>query len=165
MAQAAARIGCRCGAVVLEAIGAPITATICHCAGCQEAGRILQQLPNAAAILDENGGTAFSLYRKDRATCVQGASHLREHRLTDTSPTRRILAVCCNSFLFLDFTKGHWISIATDRFTPTTPVAQTNFEGRQSTKFILRLLTAWARMGFRTPTIDYVKGRLSDGSA
>lgn len=36
---------------------------------------------------------------------------LAEHRLTDDSKTRRVVATCCNTPMFLDFTHGHWLSI------------------------------------------------------
>ena len=35
---------------------------------------------------------------------------LSEHRLRRESPTRRMLAACCNTPILLDFTKGHWLS-------------------------------------------------------
>ena len=40
-----------------------------------------------------------------------GAGYLEEHRLKPDSPTRRVIATCCNSGMFLDFTKGHWLTM------------------------------------------------------
>ncbi len=159
------KVHCQCGKVHLEARGAPIVTTVCHCAGCMEAGHILEHLAGAPSILDAADGTSFELFRKDRVTCVRGADELREHRLTKTSPTRRVVATCCNSFMFLDFTKGHWVSIAHDRLVNDGNVVRGPSEGRQSTMFIARLMLAWAAMGFRTPTIDYVNGELERGVA
>lgn len=154
---------CTCGKVALETTGAPITSTICHCSGCQEAGHILEQLPHAPPVLDSEEGTALTLFRKDRVRCVKGSENLREHRLKESSPTRRVVAVCCNSFMFLDFTKGHWVSVASIRLEANAETGDAPIQGRQSAMFILRLMIAWAQMGFRTPTIDYVKGSLSNG--
>lgn len=156
---------CTCGEVALVIGGAPITSTVCHCSGCREAGHILEQLPHAPAILDTDEGTALTLFRKDRVRCLKGSQHLREHRLKETSPTRRVVAVCCNSFMFLDFTKGHWVSVASDRLKANSKSGAAPTQRRQSPMFILRLMIAWAKMGFRTPAIDYVNGSLSDGRA
>lgn len=156
------KVHCRCGKVQLEARGGPIVTTICHCSGCTEAGHILERMAGAPPILDADNGTSFELFRKDRVTCVTGATELREHRLTKTSPTRRVVAACCNSFMFLDFTKGHWVSIAHDRLVDDGNVVRGPSEGRQSAMFIARLMIAWAVMGFRTPTIDYVNGELEN---
>lgn len=154
-------VSCGCGAVTLEVTGPPIITTTCRCSSCQKAGRLLEALPGAAPILDASGGTSCVLYRKDRVRCERGAEHLREHRLDPGSPTRRVVAACCNTAMFLDFTRGHWLTIYRDRIE--------GFEGgeterrRSSLAFVLRLLAAWAAMGFRSPEITYVGGRL-DGA-
>ncbi|MCG6856649.1 MAG: hypothetical protein LJE67_01125 [Salaquimonas sp.] len=87
--------------------------------------------------------------------CLQGAECLGEHRLKPDSPTRRVVATCCNTAMFADFTKGHWISIYRDRL---------NLDGvptdKRSVSFVLRLVGAWVAMAFRAPRIDYVKGRI-----
>ena len=106
---------CACGCVEYEAVGAPITSVICYCASCQKAGRDFEQFPKAPPVLDPDGGTAFVLYRRDRVRQCQGQGHLEEYRLNADSPTRRVVATCCNSAMFLDFTKGHWLSIYRDR--------------------------------------------------
>ena len=98
---------CQCGKVTVEAIGRPILTASCYCASCQEAGRRLERLASAPPLLDADGGTSMILYRKDRVQCVTGRQHLKEHRLKPESPTRRVVATCCNSAMFLDFTKGH----------------------------------------------------------
>ena len=98
----------------------------------------------------------MTFYRKDHVHCTQGASLLGEHRLKPESPTRRIVASCCNTAMFLDFTKGHWISIYRERL----PLERTVVD-RKSGLFVLRLVWAWAQMGFRTPTITYVKGKIN----
>ena len=130
---------CRCGRVELRAVGVPIVATVCHCSACKNAGRILEELPDANPILDADDGTPFVLFRKDRVECTRGEEQLREHRLKKSSPTRRVVAACCNSFMFLDFTRGHWITVAQDRMEDGQAVADAPKQGTQSVLFILRL--------------------------
>jgi hypothetical protein len=165
---------CRCGEVKFEAGGAPIVGAVCYCASCQEAGRRFELLPAAPAVRDPDGGTGFVLYRKDRIRCVSGEQHLQEHRLTLGSPTRRVLATCCNSVMFLDFTKGHWLTMYRNRFPDgVAPIEMRlmtqdrssaeeladnvpNYAGH-SGKFMWKLITAWVAMGFRSPEIAYGK--------
>lgn len=153
---------CQCGQVEMVAVGAPIVTTICHCSGCQNAAHILEKLPAAAPILDGSDGVPYALFRKDRVKCVKGPDNLREHRLTEASPTRRVVAVCCNTFMFLDFTKGHWITLAQDRIDGSSVLADAPHQKRQGAGFIFRLMAVWVMMGFRTPTIEYVQGALKD---
>ena len=169
---------CGCGGVALEADGDPIVAAACYCTSCQEAGRKLETLEGAPAILNGEGGTAFVLQRKDRVHCLRGQDMLREFRLTPTSSTRRVVAACCNAPMFLEFTGGHWLSLYLGRFPPADPPAlemRTMTRDRRqgvefsdglpgyrthSGRFMWRLLSAWVAMGFRAPKIDYVKGAL-----
>ena len=99
---------CRCGRVALEAHGRPIMRVSCHCHSCQEAGRQFEQR-FARAVLEPDGGTAYVLFRKDRVAFAMGSDRLQEFRLTPGSPTRRVVASCCNSPMFLEFSKGHWL--------------------------------------------------------
>jgi hypothetical protein len=164
---------CRCGKVELQIVGAPILRGICYCTSCQEAGRRYQATTGVDPVLAEDGGTDYVLYRKDRVRCVQGAELLEERRLKPTSPTRRIYARCCDTAMFLDFTKGHWLTVYRGRLPDNMPPAtmrlmtaerpegvslpddMTNYPGR-SGKFMLKLLGAWMMMGFRRPAIDGV---------
>jgi hypothetical protein len=61
--------------------------------------------------------TEYVLYRKDRVRLVMGAGHLEEHRLKPESPTRRVRATFCQAAMFLDLTKGHWLSLYRARFS------------------------------------------------
>jgi len=161
---------CRCGAVVLEVTGAPIVHTACYCESCQEAGRRMEQLPNAPSVLDADGGTDYVLYRKDRVRCVQGGERLEARRLKPESPTRRTVATCCNSAMFLDFTKGHWLTVYRARLPDDVPPLEMRVmtadrrEGvvlpddmpnyaAHTGRFMWKLLTAWAAMGFRTSKV------------
>jgi len=165
LSRATLKVRCRCGAVVLTAIGKPILVTVCGCSSCGEAGRILEKLPGAPPILDGNSGTPFVLFCKNRVECVSGGDRLREHRLEETSPTRRVLATCCNSFMFLDFTQGHWITLARDRIEDAQSIAGAPKVDRDSGQFLGRLVFAWVAMGFRRPTIDFVSGKLDTAAA
>jgi hypothetical protein len=160
--------------VKLEVAGQPILAAACYCADCREAGRRLAQLPSAAPVLNPDGGTEYVLYRKDRVRCVTGQAYLEEHRLTPDSPTRRVIAICCHSAMFLDFTRGHWLTVYRNRFPAGAPPVEMrlmtrerqagvvladdlpNYEGH-SGKFMLRLVAAWIAMGLRRPEIDLGK--------
>ena len=165
---------CGCGKVKFETVGPPILTGACYCTSCQEAGRRFEQLASAPPVLDPDSGTSLVLYRKDRVQCVTGQEHLEEHRLTPDSPTRRVVAICCNSAMFLDFTKGHWLSMYRSRFPAGAPPLEMrvmtkerragveladdlpNYD-RQSGKFMLKLITAWIAMGFRRPEITWGK--------
>jgi hypothetical protein len=72
-------------------------------------------------VLDADGGTSYLLYRRDRVACTKGSEHLQEFRLIPDSPTRRMVASCCNSAMLLDFTKGHWLTLYRGRFASGAP--------------------------------------------
>ena len=163
---------CRCGAVKLEAAGKPMLHAVCYCASCQAAGRGFEQLAAAPPVLDADFGTDFILYRKDRVRCVQGAERLQEHRLKPESPTRRLVASCCNSAMLLDFTKGHWLTLYRGRFAGEVPPLQIRVMTADAPewrplpddvpsypgfpgKFMWKLLGSWAAMGFRRPRMAW----------
>jgi hypothetical protein len=166
---------CRCGKVKLEAVGRPILTASCYCASCQEAGSRFEQLASAPPVVNPDGGTDYVLYRKDRVQCVTGQEYLREHWLKPESPTRRVIATCCNSPMFLDFSKGHWLTMYRNRFPAGAPPVELrvmtrdrrdgaaladdlpnddlpNYDGH-SGKFMLKLVAVWIAMGFRRPEI------------
>jgi hypothetical protein len=165
---------CQCGKVKFEAVGLPILTASCYCTSCQEAGRQFEQLASAPPVLDPDGGTGVILYRKDRVQCVMGQEYLEERRLKPDSPTRRLVATCCNSAMFLDFTKGHWLSMFRNRFPAGAPPLEMrvmtkerrvgveladdlpNYSGH-SGKFMLKLIAAWIAMDFRRPEITLGK--------
>jgi hypothetical protein len=53
----------------------------------------------------------MEVFRKDRVTCRKGSAHLREFRLDNKTRTRRVVAACCHTPMFLDFIDGHWIDL------------------------------------------------------
>ena len=164
---------CRRGKVALQIEGRPILRGICYCKSCQQAGRLHQAQANADAVLAADGGTDCVLYRKDRVRCISGGDLLEERRLKPETPTRRMFARCCNTAMFLDFTKGHWLTIYRGRLGDDIPPAtmrvmtaerpggaalpddMTNYRGVSGT-FMLKLLRAWIAMGFRRPAVEGV---------
>jgi hypothetical protein len=123
---------CACGRVELEAIGAPIARTVCYCDDCQVGARQIEALPNGRSVLDPDGGSAYLLYRKDRMRCAKGAELLRDYRIKSESPTRRVVASCCNSALFLDYQKGHWFSMYRGRFAGDVPPLQMRMQTKSA---------------------------------
>lgn len=172
------RAACTCGQVMFDAQGDPIVGASCYCTSCQCAGALFASLDGTMPVLEADGGTEFALYRKDRIDCTAGKHLLREHRLTASSPTRRVLASCCNTPMFLEFQNGHWLSVYSRRFRPDEkpPLEMRTMTAdrrpgvvfsdslpsyaKHSGRFMWRLLSAWARMGFRSPKLDYVQGKL-----
>ena len=146
---------------------------ICHCTSCRTAGQDLDARSPVAPIVDVAGGTAVVLWRKDRVRCVSGSERLVAHRLTPEAPSRRMVASCCETPMFGDFTKGFWVSIYRGRvsnapapsmrvMTGDTPNGVTfppdglpRFRGRAA-RFLVTLLTTWAAMGFRNPRMTGV---------
>jgi hypothetical protein len=165
-------VSCRCDRVAIEAAGAPILAAACYCNSCQRAGRLLQEMPDAPPVVGADGGTEYVLYRKDRVRLLRGAELLEEHRLTPESPTRRVRAACCRSPMFLDMTKGHWLSLYRSGLRANAPplemrvmtnarpagvelAADIPNHGGLSAKFMWRLLGARIAMGLRAPKMEY----------
>ncbi|MBK3663869.1 hypothetical protein JJE66_21920 [Bradyrhizobium diazoefficiens] len=116
---------CACGRVKLGAFGRPIVSAACYCDDCRTAADQIEALPNASAVRDPDGGTAYILYRKDRFECSEGAELLRPYKLKETSPTNRVVATCCNSAMFVNFDRGpHWVSAYRARFRGELPPLQ-----------------------------------------
>ncbi len=172
------RLGCRCGQVHLEVEGAPIVSVECHCTSCRTAGARMQALPAAPSFLTADGATRFVLYRKDRVHLREGAGHLKELRLTPAAKTRRVVATCCHTPVFLEFENGHWLSLygclwpagalpplemrtmTVDRPAGAALPDDVPNGKRQPVAFFARLLGAWVAMRFRSPKITFVKGEL-----
>ncbi len=138
----------------------------------------MAELPSPQAVVNEHGATRFVLYRKDRVDVIRGLEYLKEFRLTPASTTRRVVASCCNTPLFLEFKGGHWLSLygrlwsaetlpPLDVRTMTGDLADTaqlpddvpNARS-QNISFVAKLLAAWIAMGFRSPKIP-VNGELN----
>ena len=139
---------CRCGATAFENAGAPITVATCHCESCVKAARDFERAPGAPSVLSEDGGVVYAMFRKDRVALIRGGDNLVEHRLTPESKTRRVVATCCNSPMFLDFAPGHWLSLYGCSLDDPTLLPRMR---ANTPKFMLKLLSSWAAMGFARP--------------
>lgn len=178
MSTKTATLTCACGQAVLNVQGNPIVSCECLCADCQRAGSFLQSLPGAPSILDDRGATRFELYRKDRVSCDRGQRLLSEHRLSPNSKTRRVIAACCSTPMFLEFTHGHWLSVYGGLWPAASlpslqlrTMTRSRAEGvvlpddvpnpaTHTFSFYAKLFGAWAAMSFRVPKIEFVKGQL-----
>lgn len=164
-------LACACGEVQLHVERTPIISTECHCNSCRAAGARLQALGAPAPVLQANGGTHFVLYRKDRIRFLNGAERLKAFRLTSQATTRRVVATCCNTPVFLEFKGGHWLSLYAGLWPkgalpplnlrtmtsdmPAGAVLDLDVPSgkRQTLAFYAKLLGAWIAMGFKSPNI------------
>jgi hypothetical protein len=167
----------------LEVQGKPFGVVECLCSDCRAAGAMIESLPGAPPALSEWGASRFVLYRKDRIACRHGGEQLRDHRLNPDSPTRRLVARCCNSAMLLDFTKGHWVSLYAPRWPEAErPRSEMRIQTGSLTDptalpddipnhrgfgglFVLRMLRAFAAMGFRNPGLALGGQPLETGAA
>ena len=106
------------------------------------------------------------LYRKDRVEYTKGTSLLRGYKLSDESSTKRVVATCCDSPIFLEFEKGHWLSVYRTALQGDLPPLEMrvhtkskpkgsalpndapNYQGF-SAKFMAKLFAAWIAMLLR----------------
>ncbi|MVA99267.1 hypothetical protein GN330_18635 [Nitratireductor sp. CAU 1489] len=166
------RIGCACGQTRLEVLGAPILVSECLCNSCRAAADRLAKLPGASNILTRYGATPSAEYRKDRVRILAGAGHLAEFRLSAGAGSRRVIATCCNTPVFLELKGAHWLSVYLHLWPEETrPKAEMrtmvgdlpdaadvpddvpNLKSH-TLSFYAKLLGAWIGMGFRNPKID-----------
>jgi hypothetical protein len=155
---------CRCGAVEISAWAEPIAVNACHCDDCQTAAQKL----GAPA----DGGAEFMLFRRDRVACTGGAERLEALRLTDTTKTRRMIAGCCATPMYLAFDdKRPWVSAYRAPFGAEAPPVRMRIcarfrrtEGKVDDSvpshpgyprsMMLRILAAWPKMLFSRPVGD-----------
>ena len=112
---------CQCGKVQCQGVGHPILSGVCYCDDCQAGAAMLEALDGAAKITENDGGTHYLTYRDDRFSCVGGGDLLLAYQHSPDAPTRRMVASCCNSAMFLKFAKGHWTSAYAKRFAGDIP--------------------------------------------
>lgn len=157
---------CSCGSVEFEAVGDPIMSTVCYCKSCQEGSRQIEALPNGGPVCDSDGGTAYVLYRKDRVQYPKKTRLLQGYKLKEESSTNRVVATCCDSPMYLDFEKGHWLSVYRAAMQGDLPLPEMrvhtkskpagndlpngvpNYPG-YSLKFMAKLFAAWIAMLLR----------------
>ena len=162
---------CPCGQTRIALTGAPIVNATCYCTSCRTAAEQFEREPGAPRTVNDSGGVDYCSYRKDRVRIVEG-QYLQEYRLKADSPTRRVVARCCNAPMFVDFTPGHWLSIFRDRLPQPAPASQMLLmTGDKSAgaalpagvpafktmppRLLVRLIASWAAMGFRRPKIRW----------
>ncbi|WP_127143731.1 GFA family protein [Pelagibacterium montanilacus] len=162
---------CACGQVELALKARPFLSAVCYCDDCQAAGRTIGRLEGTHTPLEADRGTAYVLVRKDRVSVQRGADRLAEFRLAPSSPTRRVIATCCNTPMFLDVAPAHWVTVYRDRLAPEDrpaiemrvmtrhrasalpyPDAASRHAGHTG-RFFLKVLGAWISMGFRRPRL------------
>lgn len=165
-------LACACGQVRLTVTGSPIATVECCCDSCRRAGVQLQSRPGAPEVLGPHGETLFVMHRKDRVSIDAGHSLLSALRPWTQGGSRRVLARCCNTPLFLEFSGGHWLSLygllwpasarpAVEMRTmvgdlpdsSALPNDVPNLKTR-SLCFYARLMKAWIAMGLRSPRIE-----------
>jgi hypothetical protein len=112
---------CACGRVQCRAVGPPIVSLVCYCDDCQEGARQIEALPNAAGFREADGGTSLQTYRDDRFSCSAGEDLLVDYKIKESAPTRRVVASCCNSAMFLKYKPGFWVSVYRARFEGGLP--------------------------------------------
>lgn len=165
------QIGCICGQTRLEVAGNPIASVECCCTSCRDAGARMAQLSAAPKTLTNYDATPFVMYRKDRVRFVSGDDHLKSFRLSSAASTRRVIATCCNTPVYLEFKGGHWLSLYGALWPNGTlppPEMRTMTSDlpkgailpddipnakKQSLGFFAKLFGAWVAMGFRNPKI------------
>lgn len=109
------------------------------------------------------------LFRRDRIACTRGAERLQAMRLSEASKTRRMIAGCCATPMYLAFDdKRPWVSAFGASFGANAPPVEmricTRFrrsehktdDGLRSHRgypaaMMVRILTAWPLMLFSRP--------------
>lgn len=80
---------------------------------------------------DGSSGTPYLLYRSDRARVTRGAEKLELLRLNAESATRRQVASCCSTPMFVDFDHGpHWISVYRNGLSQGAPAIEMRLQVR-----------------------------------
>jgi hypothetical protein len=116
---------CRCGAVEIGAWSNPLVVAACYCDDCQAASGRLAASANGAPVASADGGTEFMVFRRDRIACTRGAENLKVMRLRDATKTRRMVAGCCATPMYVSFDdKRPWVSAFRAGFGPDAPPVQ-----------------------------------------
>jgi len=160
---------CRCGAVEVAAWGAPIMVNACYCDDCQAAAERLAASAGSAPAASGDGGAEFMVYRRDRLACTRGAERLQAMRLSEATKTRRMIAGCCATPMYLAFDDQRpWASAYRANFGADAPPVEmricTRFRRSEAKvadglpshpgyppALFLRILAAWPRMLFSRP--------------
>jgi hypothetical protein len=102
---------CQCGAVEISVWAQPMMVATCYCDDCQAAGQRHAALGGSAPMSIADGGTEFMVFRRDRVACTRGADRLQATKLTSHTKTRRMIASCCSTPMYVTFDdKRPWVS-------------------------------------------------------
>ena len=160
---------CRCDAVEIGAWSNPLVVAACYCDDCQAASGRLAASANGAPVASADGGTEFVVFRRDRIACTRGAENLKVMRLRDATKTRRMVAGCCATPMYVSFDdKRPWVSAFRASFGADAPPVQmricTRFRRTEDkakddlpehkgypAAMILRVLAVMPRMLFSRP--------------
>ena len=113
---------CQCGAVEIGAWAQPIMVSACYCDDCQAAAQRFAVSANSGCASNADGGTEFMVFRRDRIACTRGADRLQAMRLTALTKTRRMIASCCSTPMYVAFDdKRPWVSALRAPFGPDAP--------------------------------------------
>ncbi len=122
---------CACGSVEIALDAPPIAALSCCCDDCQAAAQTLEALPGAPAFREPCGGTPAVLFPKAALKITRGADKLKAYRLRDGARTKRMVATCCNAFLYIAFDRGpFWVDVLSARFDGEAPPARWRIQTR-----------------------------------
>ncbi|KRA80565.1 GFA family protein [Altererythrobacter sp. Root672] len=167
----ATQLQCLCGEARLEVRGEPIIVSECFCDSCRLAADRLAALPGALPILTALGGSPCAEYRKDRVRIMAGADHLAAFHLSPEAGTRRVVASCCHTPMFLEMPGAHWLSVYLHlwpyEMRPTVQVRTMTSDvddpsdlpgdlpnlKTHAVSFYAKLFFAWVAMGFRSPKL------------
>ncbi len=171
------QLACTCGQVRLAVQDEPILVTECLCNSCREAAERIVSVLGVKNYLTPYGATGCAEYRKDRVQVTSGSEQLKEFRLSSKSGTRRVIASCCNTPVFMEMKGAHWLSVylhlwPNDKKPPLNirtmvgdlddasalPGDVPNLKSH-TLSFYIKLFVAWAKMGFKNPKVK-VNGRI-----
>ncbi|MDX1416783.1 MAG: DUF6151 family protein [Candidatus Promineifilaceae bacterium] len=127
-------VSCKCGRVQMHVVGEPFYNSACHCDDCQAGWHYVEALEGAVPVVDERGGTEYLFYRQDRVDFIKGRELLRAHKLRPDSPTQRFYAGCCNSPMYSEREKMHYLPLIRARFGPDAPPRERNHYTKFSTQ-------------------------------
>ncbi|MDB5832089.1 MAG: hypothetical protein JWR14_1919 [Caballeronia sp.] len=160
---------CQCGAVEISAWGQPIIVNACYCDDCQAAAQRLAVTANSGPASSVDGSTEFMMFRRDRIACTRGADRLLAMRLSAPSKTRRMIANCCATPMYMAFDdKRPWVSAFRTPFGADAPPVEmricTRFKRSEEKAedglpshpgyppaMMVRILAAWPFMLFSRP--------------
>jgi hypothetical protein len=113
---------CQCGAVEIGTWAQPIMVNACYCDDCQAAAQRFAASANSKLASSADGGTEFMVFRRDRIACTRGADRLQTMKLTASSKTRRMIASCCATPMYVAFDdKRPWVSALRAPFGTDAP--------------------------------------------